>query len=61
MHQTTADELLERYLSAFTSSFDPHTSYMSASTLEDFDINMRLQLEGIGAALKYELDDGCTK
>ena len=61
MHQTTADELLERYLTAFTSSFDPHTSYMSASTLEDFDINMRLQLEGIGAALKYELDDGCTK
>ena len=61
MHQTTPDELLERYLTAFTSSFDPHTSYMSASTLEDFDINMRLQLEGIGAALKYELDDGCTK
>ena len=61
MHQTTADELLERYLTAFTSSFDPHTSYMSASTLENFDINMRLQLEGIGAALKYELDDGCTK
>jgi carboxyl-terminal processing protease len=61
MHQTTPDELLERYLTAFTSSFDPHTSYMSASTLDDFDINMRLQLEGIGAALKYELDDGCTK
>src|SRR5262245_51908750 len=31
MHQTKAEELLERYLTALTSSFDPHTSYMSPS------------------------------
>ena len=61
MHQTTSDELLERYLTSLTSSFDPHTSYMSPSTLENFDINMRLSLEGIGAALEYELEEGTTK
>ncbi|MBC8871528.1 MAG: carboxy terminal-processing peptidase [Planctomycetes bacterium] len=52
MHQTDADELLEWYLTAITSSFDPHTTYMSPSTLENFRIQMRLELEGIGAALQ---------
>jgi carboxyl-terminal processing protease len=54
----TADELLETYLSSLTSSFDPHTSYMSPGTLENFEIGMRLQLDGIGAQLKGE--DGYT-
>jgi carboxyl-terminal processing protease len=58
MHQMTADELLETYLSALTSSFDPHTSFMSPGTLENFEIQMRLQLDGIGAQLKSE--DGYT-
>ncbi len=34
--QTDNDELLERYLTAMTSAFDPHSSYMSPSTLEKF-------------------------
>ncbi|MCA9164966.1 MAG: PDZ domain-containing protein, partial [Planctomycetales bacterium] len=51
MKQTKSDDLLEMYLTAMTSSFDPHTTYMSPSTLENFRIQMRLNLEGIGAAL----------
>ncbi len=58
MHQMTADELLEIYLSSLTSSFDPHTTFMSPGTLENFEIGMRLQLDGIGAQLKSE--DGYT-
>ncbi len=58
MHQMTADELLETYLSSLTSSLDPHTSFMSPGTLENFEIGMRLQLDGIGASLKSE--DGYT-
>lgn len=58
MHQTDSDELLEMYLTAMTTSFDPHTTYMSPSTLENFDIQMRLNLEGIGAELQSE--DGYT-
>src|SRR5205085_3763728 len=58
MHQTDADELLEMYLTSMTTSFDPHTTYMSKSSLENFDIVMRLKLEGIGAALQFT--DGYT-
>ena len=57
-HQMTADELLETYLTTLTSSFDPHTSYMSPGTQENFEIQMKLQLDGIGAQLKSE--DGYT-
>lgn len=52
MHQTDGEELLEMYLNSLTSSFDPHTSYMCPSTLENFEIIMRLALEGIGASLQ---------
>ena len=58
MHQMTADELLETYLTSLTSSLDPHTSFMSPGTQENFAIAMRLQLDGIGAQLKAE--DGYT-
>jgi carboxyl-terminal processing protease len=50
--QTDNDELLERYLSAMTTAFDPHSSYMAPSTLENFNITMRLELDGIGASLR---------
>ncbi len=50
--QTNGDELLELFLSALTTSFDPHSSYMSPSTLENFTIQMRLELNGIGASLQ---------
>ncbi|MEX0700906.1 MAG: carboxy terminal-processing peptidase [Planctomycetales bacterium] len=56
--QTDDGEKLETLLSAITHSFDPHSSYMSPRTLEDFRIQMELSLEGIGAALRSE--DGYT-
>ncbi|QDV29886.1 Tail-specific protease precursor [Planctopirus ephydatiae] len=49
---TEPSEILEIYLSAVAHSFDPHSSYMSPQTVEDFQISMRLSLEGIGAALR---------
>ncbi|MCH2365413.1 MAG: carboxy terminal-processing peptidase, partial [Planctomycetes bacterium] len=33
-------------------TYDPHTTYMSPDTLENFQISMRLELEGIGASLQ---------
>jgi carboxyl-terminal processing protease len=59
MHQTDADDIVEMYITAMTSSFDPHTSYMSRSTYENFMIQMELELEGIGATLQAT-DDGYT-
>jgi carboxyl-terminal processing protease len=58
MHQTDEDELLEIFLTSMTTSFDPHTTYMSPNTLDNFRILMSLNLDGIGAQLK--MDDGYT-
>lgn len=52
VRQMEKTEILEMYLSAMTHSFDPHSSYMSPQTVEDFQIIMRLRLQGIGASLR---------
>ncbi len=59
MHKMDSDDVLEMYLTSITTAFDPHTTYMSPSTLENFEIQMRLELEGIGASLRDE-DGICT-
>jgi carboxyl-terminal processing protease len=51
--------VLQRYLSAFARAYDPHCDYMSPATTEDFDIEMKLSLFGIGALLRP--DDGTAK
>jgi carboxyl-terminal processing protease len=48
----------ELYAEAFASSLDPHSSFLGSEQLADFQIQMRLSLEGIGAALRTE--DGFT-
>ncbi|NNJ27967.1 Tail-specific protease [Planctomycetes bacterium LzC2] len=45
---------LETFITALAMTFDPHSSFMSEKTLEDFQISMNLSLEGIGAALQNE-------
>ncbi len=55
--QHSNDELLEDFLSALTMSFDPHSNYMSPSTLDNFTIQMRLELDGIGASLESKYGD----
>ena len=59
MHQTSSDDLLEMFLTSVTTSFDPHSTYFSPPTLENFQIQMRLELDGIGAQL--QLSDGYTR
>jgi carboxyl-terminal processing protease len=56
--QTEPDEVVEMYLTSLCEAFDPHSSYMSPRTLDDFRIQMELKLDGIGAALRVE--DGFT-
>ncbi len=58
MEQTKSHDVLEMYLSALAGTYDPHTSYMSPVAFEDFNISMRLHLEGIGAQLRW--DNGQT-
>lgn len=52
------EDLLSSYLDSFARALDPHSSYLSADQLEDFEIQMRLSLEGIGATLSSQ--DGFT-
>ena len=56
--ESDSDDILEMYLSAVTMAYDPHSTYMAPSTLDDFRIQMGLALEGIGAALREK--DGTT-
>jgi len=56
--QYDAIDQMEIYLTALTQCYDPHSTYMSPQSWEDFEIQMRLSLDGIGAALRG--DDGYT-
>jgi len=51
--------VIERYLTSFARAFDPHTDFMSPNSMEDFEINMKLSLQGIGAILSSE--EGAAK
>src|SRR5690606_28511630 len=42
------------YMNAFTTLYDPHTTYFSPRQLENFNISMSLSLEGIGAVLQTD-------
>ena len=59
MQQTDTEDIIEMYVTAVTNSFDPHTSYMSKRSFENFVIQLSLELEGIGATLSGN-DEGYT-
>ena len=54
--QTKSDDVFESFVNALTHEFDPHTQYFSPQGSENFQINMSLSLEGIGAVLQSEND-----
>ena len=54
-----AEDISEIFLSVVTRLYDPHSTYFSPATYDDFGIQMRLQLVGIGALLGLE-DDYCV-
>ncbi|MCB1872089.1 MAG: carboxy terminal-processing peptidase [Gammaproteobacteria bacterium] len=52
--QLDSNDVFQTFINAYTLSLEPHTSYMSPRVSENFDISMRLSLEGIGAVLRNE-------
>lgn len=54
MNRNKADDVFQSFMNAFTETYDPHTEYFSPRTSENFNINMSLSLEGIGAVLQAE-------
>ncbi|MEX2606945.1 MAG: carboxy terminal-processing peptidase [Kiritimatiellia bacterium] len=54
-----SEYVLGAFLSSLAEAYDAHSSYLSPRREEDFDIQMRLSLTGIGAELTY--DEGAAK
>ncbi|MEN9805740.1 MAG: hypothetical protein RL756_248 [Pseudomonadota bacterium] len=52
--QTKSEDVFQLYVNAFAAVYDPHTQYFSPRTSQNFNINMSLSLEGIGAVLRSD-------
>ncbi len=52
--QSSSDDVFQLYMNAVAQAFDPHTAYFSPRNTENFNIQMRLSLEGIGCVLRME-------
>ena len=59
LHEQTREDILKSFLTTLALTYDPHSEYLGKSDLENFSINMRLSLVGIGAVLHSE--DGYAK
>ena len=59
LNRISNDDIFSMFVNSFTSFYDPHTNYLTPKSQEDFEINMYLSLEGIGAILT--IDDGITE
>ena len=56
VHQQKEEDIFSIAINTLANQFDPHSSYLSPRSAEDFDMNMSLKLEGIGALLGVEDD-----
>ncbi len=54
LNRQKSEDAFQAYITAVTTSFDPHTSYFSPDEYENFQIDMSRTLEGIGAKLQTE-------
>ena len=54
--QIKPNELFQTIVNAYAGAIEPHTSYLSPRSSEQFDINMSLSLSGIGAVLRTDED-----
>jgi carboxyl-terminal processing protease len=56
IYQRNEEDIFSISMNNLTSYFDPHSSYFSPKSAEDFEMTMSLKLEGIGALLTTEDD-----
>ena len=54
--QQKEEDIFSLAINILTNQFDPHSSYLSPRSAEDFDVSMSLKLNGIGALLGLEDD-----
>ncbi len=56
MDQSKPDDVFEAFMNAFVLSLDPHSNYFSARNSAEYNIQMSLSYEGIGASLQLTDD-----
>ncbi|HUA78805.1 MAG TPA: carboxy terminal-processing peptidase [Dyella sp.] len=54
--QLDSEDAFQTFMTAYANSTDPHTDYMGPREAQNFDISMKLSLEGIGAVLQQRDD-----
>ena len=54
MTQLKGNEVFQMIANAYASALEPHTTYFSPRASEEFNIQMRLSLDGIGAVLRTD-------
>ena len=52
IRQLNSEDVFQTFMNAYATAIEPHTNYLSPRASENFDIAMRLSLEGIGAVLQ---------
>ena len=52
LDQVSGDDVFESYVNAYARAYDPHSNYFSPRTSEEYNIQMSLSYEGIGASLQ---------
>ena len=56
VRQLNSEDVFQTFMNAYASSIEPHTNYLGPRASENFDIAMKLSLEGIGAVLQRDDD-----
>lgn len=56
INEYNSEDVFQLFMNSFGESVDPHTSYLSPVSSDNFKISMSLSLEGIGAQLQSEND-----
>ena len=56
VHQLNSEDVFQTFMNAYAMSIEPHTNYLGPRSAENFDIAMKLSLEGIGAVLQRDDD-----
>lgn len=52
VHQLDSEDVFQTFMNAYATAIDPHTNYFGPRASQNFDITMKLSLEGIGAVLQ---------
>jgi carboxyl-terminal processing protease len=56
LEENDQEDVVDLFLSSLSAAYDPHTEYMSVNEMDNFNIQMKHKLVGVGALLGLEDD-----